>query len=337
MKNIRKIAAMIMAVAMLVIAGACAAQPGETETPAAEAPATEAPASEAPASEAPAAASDFDTNELITVVSREEGSGTRSAFIELFGVEQEDASGNKVDMTTVEANISNSTSVVMTTVGGNEYAIGYISLGSLNDTVKAVQIEGVDATVENIKNGSYAVSRPFNIATKEGLSEVAADFVAYIMSAEGQAIVAENGYITVADDAAAYAGSAPAGNVVVAGSSSGTPVMEIPAEAASENSGRVMEKLAEGYQAVNPNATIEVQQSDSSTGMNMAMEGTCDIGMASRALKGSELEAGLTPTVIAMDGIAVIVNNASPVSNLSVEQVRSIFTGEVTEWSEILG
>ena len=184
MKNIRKIAAMIMAVAMLVIAGACAAQPAETETPAAEALATEAPASEAPASEAPAAASDFDTNELITVVSREEGSGTRSAFIELFGVEQEDASGNKVDMTTVEANISNSTSVVMTTVGGNEYAIGYISLGSLNDTVKAVQIEGVDATVENIKNGSYAVSRPFNIATKEGLSEVAADFVAYIMSAE---------------------------------------------------------------------------------------------------------------------------------------------------------
>ena len=322
MKNIRKIAAMIMAVAMLVIAGACAAQPWETETPAAEAPATEAPASEAPASEAPAAASDFDTNELITVVSREEGSGTRSAFIELFGVEQEDASGNKVDMTTVEANISNSTSVVMTTVGGNEYAIGYISLGSLNDTVKAVQIEGVDATVENIKNGSYAVSRPFNIATKEGLSEVAADFVAYIMSAEGQAIVAENGYITVADDAAAYAGSAPAGNVVVAGSSSVTPVME---------------KLAEGYQAVNPNATIEVQQSDSSTGMNMAMEGTCDIGMASRALKDSELEAGLTPTVIAMDGIAVIVNNASPVSDLSVEQVRSIFTGEVTEWSEILG
>lgn len=322
MKNIRKIAAMIMAVAMLVIAGACAAQPAETETPAAEAPATEAPASEAPASEAPAAASDFDTNELITVVSREEGSGTRSAFIELFGVEQEDASGNKVDMTTVEANISNSTSVVMTTVGGNEYAIGYISLGSLNDTVKAVQIEGVDATVENIKNGSYAVSRPFNIATKEGLSEVAADFVAYIMSAEGQAIVAENGYITVADDAAAYAGSAPAGNVVVAGSSSVTPVME---------------KLAEGYQAVNPNATIEVQQSDSSTGMNMAMEGTCDIGMASRALKDSELEGDLTPTVIAMDGIAVIVNNASPVSNLSVEQVRSIFTGEVTEWSEILG
>ena len=321
MKNIRKIAAILMAALMLVVAGACAAQPGETETPAAEAPATEAPAAEAPASEAPAAASDFDTNELITVVSREEGSGTRSAFIELFGVEQEDASGNKVDMTTVEANISNSTSVVMTTVGGNEYAIGYISLGSLNDTVKAVQIEGVDATVENIKNGSYAVSRPFNIATKEGLSEVAADFVSYILSAEGQAVIAENGYIPL-DDAPAYEGKQVAGKVVVAGSSSVTPVME---------------KLAEGYQAVNPNATIEVQQSDSSTGMNMAMEGTCDIGMASRALKDSELEGGLTPTVIAMDGIAVIVNNASPVSDLSVEQVRSIFTGEVTEWSELLG
>ena len=320
MKNIRKFAAILMAALMLVVAGACAAQPAETETPAAEAPATEAPASEAPASEAPAAASDFDTNELITVVSREEGSGTRSAFIELFGVEQEDASGNKVDMTTVEANISNSTSVVMTTVGGNEYAIGYISLGSLNDTVKAVQIEGVDATVENIKNGSYAVSRPFNIATKEGLSEVAADFVAYIMSAEGQAIVAENGYITVADDAAAYAGSAPAGNVVVAGSSSVTPVME---------------KLAEGYQAVNPNATIEVQQSDSSTGMNMAMEGTCDIGMASRELKESETAAGAVGTVIANDGIAVIVSNDNSVTGLTSEQVKGIFMGEITSWGEI--
>ena len=261
-------------------------------------------------------------NTAIYVVSREDGSGTRGAFIELFGIEQKNEAGEKIDHTVETAEITDSTSVMMQTVAGNKAAIGYISLGSLNDTVKAVQIEGVDATVENIKNGSYAVSRPFNIATKEGLSEVAADFVAYIMSAEGQAIVAENGYITVADDAAAYAGSAPAGNVVVAGSSSVTPVME---------------KLAEGYQAVNPNATIEVQQSDSSTGMNMAMEGTCDIGMASRALKDSELEGGLTPTVIAMDGIAVIVNNASPVTDLSVEQVRSIFTGEVTEWSEILG
>ena len=258
----------------------------------------------------------------ITVVSREDGSGTRSAFVELTGVEEKNEAGEKVDNTTVEAIVTNSTNVMMTTVAGDPSAIGYISLGSLNETVKALQIEGVEATVENIKAGTYTLSRPFNIATKEGLSEVAADFVAYIMSAEGQAIVAENGYITVADDAAAYAGSAPAGNVVVAGSSSVTPVME---------------KLAEGYQAVNPNATIEVQQSDSSTGMNMAMEGTCDIGMASRALKDSELEGGLTPTVIAMDGIAVIVNNASPVSDLSVEQVRSIFTGEVTEWSEILG
>ena len=268
------------------------------------------------------AAGEFDYAQDITVVSREDGSGTRSAFVELTGVEEKNEAGEKVDNITVEAIVTNSTNVMMTTVAGDPSAIGYISLGSLNETVKALQIEGVEATVENIKAGTYTLSRPFNIATKEGLSEVAADFVDYIMSAEGQAIVAENGYITVADDAAAYAGSAPAGNVVVAGSSSVTPVME---------------KLAEGYQAVNPNATIEVQQSDSSTGMNMALEGTCDIGMASRALKDSELEGGLTPTVIAMDGIAVIVNNASPVTGLSVEQVRSIFTGEVTEWSEILG
>ena len=269
---------------------------------------------------ATAAMAEFDYAQDITVVSREEGSGTRGAFIELLGVEKQDEAGNKVDYTAEEAVIANSTNVMMTTVAGNEAAIGYSSMGSLNETVKALQVDGVEATVENIKSGDYKVARPFNIATKEGLSEVAADFVAYIMSAEGQAIVAENGYITVADDAAAYAGSAPAGNVVVAGSSSVTPVME---------------KLAEGYQAVNPNATIEVQQSDSSTGMNMAMEGTCDIGMASRELKQSELDAGVKNTVIATDGIAVVVNKANKVDNLTKAQVADIFTGKATEWNKL--
>ena len=262
---------------------------------------------------------DSASGEDITVVSREEGSGTRDAFTELFGILQENDNGEEVDMTTTAAAINNSTNVMMTTVAGDPSAIGYISLGSLNETVKALQIEGVEATVENIKAGTYTLSRPFNIATKEGLSEVAADFVSYILSAEGQAVIAENGYIPL-DDAPAYAGKQVAGKVVVAGSSSVTPVME---------------KLKEAYAAVNPNAEIEVQQSDSTTGMQSAIDGICDIGMASRAVKDSEIEAGLTPTTIALDGLAVIVNVENPVENMTLEQVKNVFTGATTDWSEI--
>ena len=251
----------------------------------------------------------------ITVVSREEGSGTRGAFIELTGVEEKNADGVKVDNTTVEAVVTNSTNVMMTTVAGDESAIGYISLGSLNDTVKALQIDGVDATVENIKNGTYTLARPFNIATKEGLSEVAQDFVNYILSAEGQQVIADNKYIPL-DDAPAYEGKQVSGKIVVAGSSSVTPVMQ---------------KLAEAYQVVNPNAEIEVQQSDSTTGMQSAIDGICDIGMASRDMKDSEKEAGLNGQTIAMDGIAVIVNQNNDLTTLPLAQVKSIFTGEATE------
>ena len=255
----------------------------------------------------------------ITVVSREEGSGTRGAFIELTGVEEKNADGVKVDNTTEEAVVTNSTNVMMTTVAGDESAIGYISLGSLNDTVRALQIDGVDATVENIKNGAYTLARPFNIATKEGLSEVAQDFVNYIMSAEGQQVIADNKYIPL-DDAPAYEGKQVSGKIVVAGSSSVTPVMQ---------------KLAEAYQVVNPNAEIEVQQSDSTTGMQSAIDGICDIGMASRDLKDSEKEAGLNGQTIAMDGIAVIVNQNNDLTTLTLAQVKSIFTGEVTEWENV--
>lgn len=255
----------------------------------------------------------------ITVVSREEGSGTRGAFIELTGVEEKNADGVKVDNTTVEAVVTNSTNVMMTTVAGDESAIGYISLGSLNDTVKALQIDGVDATVENIKNGTYTLARPFNIATKEGLSEVAQDFVNYIMSAEGQQVIADNKHIPL-DDAPAYEGKQVSGKIVVAGSSSVTPVMQ---------------KLAEAYQVVNPNAEIEVQQSDSTTGMQSAIDGICDIGMASRDLKDSEKEAGLNGQTIAMDGIAVIVNQNNDLTTLTLAQVKSIFTGEATEWENV--
>ena len=255
----------------------------------------------------------------ITVVSREEGSGTRGAFIELTGVEEKNADGVKVDNTTVEAVVTNSTNVMMTTVAGDESAIGYISLGSLNETVKALQIDGVDATVENIKNGTYTLARPFNIATKEGLSEAAQDFVNYIMSAEGQQVIADNKYIPL-DDAPAYEGKQVSGKIVVAGSSSVTPVMQ---------------KLAEAYQVVNPNAEIEVQQSDSTTGMQSAIDGICDIGMASSDLKDSEKEAGLNGQTIAMDGIAVIVNQHNDLTTLTLAQVKSIFTGEVTEWENV--
>lgn len=276
-------------------------------------------ASQQPASSDEAEGS-FDADNEIMVVSREDGSGTRGAFVELLGIEQEDEEGNTVDMTTLDATIANSTSVVMTTVAGNPYAIGYISLGSLDETVKALTVDGTEATVENIKDGSYKISRPFNIAVKkDGASELAQDFISFIMSEEGQAVIEEEGYISIADDAQPYAGSAPAGKIVVGGSSSVTPVME---------------KLKEAYAAVNPDAEIEVQQTDSSTGMSSATEGVYDIGMASRELKDSELET-LTPTVIAMDGIAVVVNNENSMTDIAMEDITSIFTGEITNWADV--
>jgi phosphate transport system substrate-binding protein len=258
-------------------------------------------------------------NDSITVISREDGSGTRGAFIELFKIEEKDTNGNKVDYTTEDADITNSTSVMMTSVAGNAKAIGYISLGSLNDSVKAVMIDGAEATVENIKSGAYKVSRPFNIATKGTVSEATQAFIDFILSSEGQAVVEDNGYISAGNNGA-FNGSAIPGKVVVAGSSSVTPVME---------------KLKEAYIAVNPNVEIEIQQNDSTTGMNSVTEGICDIGMASRELKDSEIEAGLNPIVMAMDGIAVIVNNENTVNELTSGQVKAIFTGKITHWGEI--
>ena len=274
--------------------------------------------SSAPAQSSQAEA-DFDTSKDIAVISREDGSGTRGAFVELFGVEEKDADGNKVDRTSDEADITNSTSVMMTSVAGNPYSIGYISLGSLNETVKAVKIDGAEATVENVKSGAYGISRPFNIATKADVSEVAQDFIDFIMSSDGQKVVEEAGCIPQ-ETSGAYAGSKPSGKIVVAGSSSVTPVMQ---------------KLKEAYLAVNPNAEIEIQESDSTTGMNSAIDGVCDIGMASRELKDTEIEKGLTPTVIATDGIAVIVNNENPIEDLTKDQVKSIYIGETISWSEV--
>ena len=266
----------------------------------------------------PAESDGFDPSAAITVVSREDGSGTRSAFIELTGVLEETADGQEIDRTTVDAVTTSSTNVMMTTVAGNEYAIGYISLGSLNETVKALSIDGTAATAENVANGSYKIARPFNIAYQGSLSEVAQDFVDFILSADGQAIVEAEGYIAAYAAAAPYAGGSPAGRGTISGSSSVTPVME---------------KLKEAYEAINPGADIAVTQSESSTGMADAIAGISDIGMASREVRDSELAGGLTAVTIATDGIAVIVNNGNPASDLSLEQVRQIFTGAVATWA----
>ncbi len=264
-------------------------------------------------------ASDWDSSNDISIVSREDGSGTRGAFIELFGIEEKQGD-QKVDMTTEDAQITNNTSVMLTTVAKDDYAIGYVSLGSLDDSVKALKIDGAEATEENIKDGSYKVSRPFNIATKgDPTNEVAKDFIDYILSKDGQQVISDNGYISN-DDAADYAGTAPSGKCVVGGSSSVSPVME---------------KLIEAYKKVNPNAEIELQTSDSTTGMTSTIEGSYDIGMASRELKDSETSEGLKATVIATDGIAVIVNNNNPADELSSEQVKEIYTGSYTTWDEV--
>ncbi|MGN0563974.1 MAG: substrate-binding domain-containing protein [Candidatus Heritagella sp.] len=255
----------------------------------------------------------------IHVLSREDGSGTRGAFIELLGIEEKDADGNKVDKTIGTAEITNSTAVMMQTVAGDKAAIGYISLGSLDDSVKALKIDGVEATTDNVKNGSYSVSRPFNIVTKEETTEVAADFIAFILSEDGQKVVEDNGYVSDGNTGA-YQPSGLTGTITVAGSSSVTPVME---------------KLAEAYQALNSGVEIKVQQSDSTTGVTSAADGLCDIGMASRELKDEETAMGIHSQKIAMDGIAVIVNNDNPLEEIAAETVKGIYVGEITGWEEV--
>ncbi|MCI5608616.1 MAG: substrate-binding domain-containing protein [Spirochaetia bacterium] len=262
----------------------------------------------------------WNKNSSINVLSREDGSGTRGAFIELFGVEKKNAQGKKVDYTTDEASITNSTAVMLTTVAGNKYAIGYVSLGSLSSSVKAVKIDGVSATVDNINNGSYKIARPFNVAVRNNLSNAAQDFLNYILSSDGQDIIAANKYIKV-PAANSYSASGISGKIVVAGSSSVSPVME---------------KLIEAYKALNPSVQIELQTSDSTTGVINAIDGTCDIGMASRALKDSEKEKGVREVTIAIDGIAVIINNDNPVESLKKSDVEGIFTGKINSWSEFV-
>lgn len=256
----------------------------------------------------------------VVLISREEGSGTRGAFVELFGIEMKNAEGKKVDFTSEEADITNSTEVMLTSIAGNKYAIGYVSLGSLNKTVKALKIEGVSPSVSSIKNGTYKISRPFNIVTKQtGLSENASDFIRFILSSDGQAIVEANGYISATQNPA-YIATGKKGKITVAGSSSVTPVME---------------KLAEAYEKLNPEIKIEVQMSDSTTGVNSALNGVCEIGMASRELKDSEKAKGALQIKIAIDGIAVIINKENPTESASIQSVKDLYIGTISKWGYV--
>ncbi|MDR0293854.1 MAG: substrate-binding domain-containing protein [Oscillospiraceae bacterium] len=257
----------------------------------------------------------FDKGTAITVVSREEGSGTRDAVRDLFDVKDADGKEN----VTEEAITADGTGVMISNVAGNPYAIGYCSVASLNDTVKALTIDGVAATAGNVKNGSYTIQRPFYLATLGEAEGLAKDFIDFILSAEGQAAMVKR-CVPIDENAPAYSGGRPSGNLVVGGSSSVTPVMQ---------------DLVEAYKAVNPNAAVTIQESDSSKGMNDAKSGAYDIGMASRALKDAEISDGLVPVHIALDGIAVIVHPENPLTALTNEQVRNIYNGEFTKWSGV--
>ena len=307
------ITASVLSAAMLASLAACGAAPASSEASSVEASSVEVSSAAAPAADA------FDTAQDIAVFTREDGSGTRGAFIELTGVEQKNADGKKVDRTTEAAAVQSSTNGVMTAVANDAAAIGYISLGSLNDTVKAVTVDGVKAGADTVKDGSYTLARPFNLVTNgDATDPVAVDFLAYCLSADGQALATDKGYI--GSEGEAFTSAQPAGKIVVGGSSSVAPLME---------------KLVEAYKTVNPNAEIEHLTTDSTTGVSGALDGSYTIGLASRELKDSETEAGAKATVLAMDGIAVVVNPENPVENLTVDQIQSIYVGEVTTWDEV--
>lgn len=315
MKRKSAIAA-VTAAALALSLAACGSSDSAAASSAAPVEST-ASSEAAPAEAAPAG--DFDTDQDITVISREDGSGTRGAFIELTGVEEKNADGKKVDNTTEAAAIQSSTNGVMTAVANDETAIGYISLGSLNDTVKAVTVGGVAASAETVKDGSYVLARPFNIVTNgEATDPVAVDFIAYVLSKDGQALATDNGYI--GNDGADFTSAQPAGKITVGGSSSVSPLME---------------KLIESYKTVNPNAELELLTTDSTTGVSGALDGTYTIGMASRELKDSEVEGGAQATVLALDGIAMVVNPANTTEDLTVDQIKGIYTGELTTWADV--
>jgi phosphate transport system substrate-binding protein len=314
----KSVAAVVTAAAMMMSLAACGSSAADSTPAASESTASTSEAASTEAAPAEAA-SDFDVDQDITVISREDGSGTRGAFIELTGVEEKNADGEKVDNTTEAAAIQSSTNGVKTAVANDETAIGYISLGSLSNDVKAVKVGGVEASAETVQDGSYTLARPFNIVTNgEATDPVAVDFIAYCLSKDGQALATEEGY--VGSEGEDYTSTQPEGKITVGGSSSVSPLME---------------KLIESYKTVNPNAELELLTSDSTTGVSGALDGSYTIGMASRDLKDSETEGGAVATVLALDGIAVVVNPANPVEDLTVDQIKGVYTGELTVWSDL--
>lgn len=261
----------------------------------------------------------FDADSAITVISREDGSGTRTAFTELLGLLHK-TEDTKTDLTTKEAMITNKTGVVMINVASNPAAIGYISLGSVNDSIKTLLVDGVAPTSESIRDGSYALARAFYLAISDEENELAADFIAFILSAEGQAVAEENGFVRISDDAEPFVGTLPAGMLTVSGSSSVTPLMEYYKEA---------------YLKLNTQAKIEIQMNDSSSGISNTAEGLSDIGMSSRELTEAELQT-LTAIPIALDGIVMVVNNENPLTSISSADITQIYLGNVTRWSAVL-
>lgn len=253
--------------------------------------------------------------ESIYPISREMGSGTRGAFVDIFDVKQE--TGKKIDATSKKAEVTNSTGVMITTVANSKNAIGYISLGALNDEVKALKIDGVAPSVANINSKKYTIFRPFNVVTKTK-TPLTEDFLSYASSQNALAIIEKAGYIAVSKNA--FSSKKPKGKLVIAGSSSVTPLME---------------KLKEAYEKINPNANLEILQSDSTTGVTSTIEGIADIGMVSREVKQSELKKGLKAQVLALDGLAVIVHKSNKLDDISKESVKKIFMGEVTDWDEV--
>ncbi len=253
--------------------------------------------------------------ESIYPISREMGSGTRGAFVDIFDVKQE--TGKKIDATSKKAEVTNSTGVMITTVANSKNTIGYISLGALNDEVKALKIDGVAPSVANINNKSYTIFRPFNVVTKTK-TPLAEDFLNYASSQNALAIIEKAGYIAVSKNA--FSSKKPKGKLVIAGSSSVTPLME---------------KLKEAYEKINPNANLEILQSDSTTGVTSTIEGIADIGMVSREVKQSELKKGLKAQVLALDGLAVIVHKSNKLDDISKESVKKIFMGELSEWDKV--
>ncbi|HBC29891.1 MAG TPA: phosphate ABC transporter substrate-binding protein [Clostridiales bacterium] len=263
-------------------------------------------------------AADFDFDKDITVVARDAASGTRGAFHEIMNIIVKE-NDTEVDKLVVGALEFDGTDKVITAIEGDKYGIGYISLGSVSERIKAVAVDGVEPTVENVRSGSYSVSRPFLLVTKGTESKLVKDFLKFTESAEGQAITNEMKFIGAIDAPGEYTASGMSGTIKVAGSTSVAPLME---------------KLQEAYNELNPDVTFETQAQGSSQGIKAAIDGSYDIGMASRELKAEEASE-LNRYVLAIDGIAVIVNNENPKSDLAADDITNIYIGEITKWNEV--